>query len=361
MLGKRSDYLLQFTVPEGLLFSDLLFMHSYGKFGIAEIYHDGILREYIHKHAIEKAYPIGLELYSSTQKTEQFFSSLQKTFDQIFDDYEKILQIPVSLEMLHSFADLSQEIINGYTRLDPLFTEKLFHTSKKNVVLTKNLLLINKRKNLFREKISALFFEKDNYLQRLVELFAKHFSLSAEDVRWYTLNDLENLFNNTTLSQDDISARKLAFIQIGSEHGIESFFGEKALTMIREFDTIAKPKTNSITGIVASKSSKPVVRGIVRIINANYKNPESVVEKMQLMNKGDVLVAQTTSPNRMVACMKAGAIITDIGGILSHAAIISREFDIPCIVGTEIASKVLHDGDTVEVDAMKGTVAVISN
>lgn len=78
------------------------------------------------------------------------------------------------------------------------------------------------------------------------------------------------------------------------------------------------------------------------------------------MKRGEILVAQTTSPNRMPACMKAGAIITDVGGVLSHAAIISREFDIPCIVGTEIASKILRDGDIVEVNTDQGSVRILN-
>ena len=53
------------------------------------------------------------------------------------------------------------------------------------------------------------------------------------------------------------------------------------------------------------------------------------------------------------------AIITDAGGITSHAAIVSRELKTPCIIGTKIATKVLKDGDLVEVDANKGIVKKI--
>ena len=55
----------------------------------------------------------------------------------------------------------------------------------------------------------------------------------------------------------------------------------------------------------------------------------------------------------------AGAIVTNQGGITSHAAIVSRELNIPCIIGTKIATKVLRDGDLVEVDANKGVVKII--
>jgi len=53
---------------------------------------------------------------------------------------------------------------------------------------------------------------------------------------------------------------------------------------------------------------------------------------------------------------KAAAIVTDIGGITTHAAIISRELGIPCIIRTQIATKLLKDGDYIEVDAEKGIV-----
>jgi pyruvate,water dikinase len=56
------------------------------------------------------------------------------------------------------------------------------------------------------------------------------------------------------------------------------------------------------------------------------------------------------------AMRKAAAIVTDLGGITCHAAIVSREMKVPCVVGTKIATKVFKDGDLVEVDAIKGTV-----
>jgi len=59
------------------------------------------------------------------------------------------------------------------------------------------------------------------------------------------------------------------------------------------------------------------------------------------------------------AIKQAAAIITDMGGITCHAAIISRELGIPCVIGTKHATKVLRDGDMVEVDATHGKVRVI--
>lgn len=75
--------------------------------------------------------------------------------------------------------------------------------------------------------------------------------------------------------------------------------------------------------------------------------------------KGDILVTSMTRPEFVHIMKQAGAVITDEGGITCHAAIISRELHIPCITGTKIATRVLKDGDMVEVDAGKGIVKKI--
>lgn len=73
----------------------------------------------------------------------------------------------------------------------------------------------------------------------------------------------------------------------------------------------------------------------------------------------DILVAPMTRPEYFPLIKKAKAIITDEGGITSHAAIVARELKKPCIVGTQIATQKLVDGNLVEVDATKGIVKIL--
>lgn len=80
------------------------------------------------------------------------------------------------------------------------------------------------------------------------------------------------------------------------------------------------------------------------------------VNDIAKVKKGDVLVANATTPMHVPAMEKAVAIIADEGGLLSHAAIVSREMGIPCVVGVKIATKVLRDGNLVEVDATAGII-----
>lgn len=94
------------------------------------------------------------------------------------------------------------------------------------------------------------------------------------------------------------------------------------------------------------------IKGRVRVIN-NFRADSGKFKK------GEILVAGMTRPEYVPLMKKSIAIITDEGGITCHAAIVARELKKPCVIATKIATKVLRDGDLVEVDADKGIVRII--
>jgi pyruvate,water dikinase len=77
-------------------------------------------------------------------------------------------------------------------------------------------------------------------------------------------------------------------------------------------------------------------------------------------DEGDILVTGMTRPDYIPYIKKSAGFITDAGGILSHAAITARELKKPCIIGTETGTKILKNGDMVEIDGEHGTVTVIT-
>ncbi|MEK6926589.1 MAG: phosphoenolpyruvate synthase, partial [Nanoarchaeota archaeon] len=80
------------------------------------------------------------------------------------------------------------------------------------------------------------------------------------------------------------------------------------------------------------------------------------MEDLQKIVKGDVMVTKMTNPDMVVSMQKSAAIVTDEGGLTSHAAIVSREMGIPAVVGTEKATSKLEDGDVVTVDGYTGKI-----
>ena len=107
--------------------------------------------------------------------------------------------------------------------------------------------------------------------------------------------------------------------------------------------------SSEIKGVIAQKG---FVKGIARIVYT-----EKDLKKISSSN--DILVSPMTRPEFVPAMKIAGAVVTDEGGVVCHAAIVAREMKKPCIIGTKIATKVLKDGDLVEVDADNGVVRIM--
>lgn len=114
-------------------------------------------------------------------------------------------------------------------------------------------------------------------------------------------------------------------------------------------------------GLSASDEKQSEIKGQVAM-KGFARGPACIIlntKELGKLRKGDVLVTPMTKPDFISEMKKAAAIVTDEGGITSHASIVARELRIPCIIGTRIATKVLKDGDLVEVDANKGVVRKI--
>lgn len=109
-------------------------------------------------------------------------------------------------------------------------------------------------------------------------------------------------------------------------------------------------RVSSVKGIVAFVGK---VRGVVRLVPDPHK--------VKVFNQGDILVTGATRPEFLPIMHKAAAFVTDAGGILSHAAITAREMKKPCVISTQVATKVFKDGDVVEVDANRGIVKKLSH
>ncbi len=106
-----------------------------------------------------------------------------------------------------------------------------------------------------------------------------------------------------------------------------------------------RAEDESIRGVSLSPAGQ---RGVVRIVNSPAD--------MAKMQKSDVLVSITTNPDVVPTMKKAAAIVTEQDGVTGHAAIVSRELGVPCVIRTKVAMRVLREGERVEVDATNGIV-----
>lgn len=184
------------------------------------------------------------------------------------------------------------------------------------------------------------------------KFLAKKLGISLAEVLHYSADEWLLAFQKEQKLPTNLLTRRKKLCVMYSKTGFYTFFyGSKAKTLANHFEKskILPPTSTytSLQGIVVSKNDKPIT-GKVRILKS--------ARNIGQMKKGEILVTSMTSPDYIHAMRIAKAIITDVGGLMSHAAVVSRELGIPCIVNTKIATKVLKDGDMVEVDATKGIV-----
>jgi pyruvate,water dikinase len=115
-----------------------------------------------------------------------------------------------------------------------------------------------------------------------------------------------------------------------------------------EAPTSAGPDTRDVALVRGLGASPGLAVGRVRVIRSSLEG--------KALQAGEVLVASMTSPDWVPVLRRAGALVTDGGGMTCHAAIVSRELGVPCVVGTRQATEVLRDGELVTVDGAKGIV-----
>jgi len=181
----------------------------------------------------------------------------------------------------------------------------------------------------------------------LLEAIAKKLQVSEPQLRSFNPQEIAfALETGTIVGPRQAMDRKQRFVIRILNDQYEQFEGNAVEEVLRQ--ELPPESCLEQTLIKGSCAYPGVVKGFVKIIS----HPKQIGE----VEPGAVLVCKMTDPDFIVAMSKAGAIVTEEGGITCHAAIVSREMKIPCLIGTKIATKVLNDGDYVEVDAGKGVV-----
>ena len=182
-----------------------------------------------------------------------------------------------------------------------------------------------------KQKEPCISDEEICNLGTLAKLIEDHYK-KAMDIEWAIDKDL--LFPNNMFI---VQARPET---VWSDKGMKKISQEEEKNSIEDLKVILKGQAAGKRGYGA---------GVAKVV----LNPDDASE---LMKKGDVLVTAMTNPDFVPFMKMASAIVTDKGGVTSHAAIVSRELAIPCVVGTETATKELKTGKTYTVDSRNGII-----
>jgi len=302
------------------------------------------------------------------EKTKEIEEKLNKTAKNI----PKIgLSKKELLELFKKFFEQYADLVGFYRFCRPEFYEKVIEELKDKLPEPQeenlSLLLSNKFDKLKvdskmqqiaiglkqvgkrRFAMHNTWVNTYNEAKKLFEEIGKRIGLSSIEVQSCTSKEIiESLTSGKSPDKKQIQDR------------INNF----KLTYKKEFFELTIPGDKieaeeiPVTELKGRSACHGKVKGRVTLLAESLAGTQK--QAMQKMPKGNILVTVMTAPDMTLAINKAAAIVTDEGGLLCHAAVVSREFKIPCIVGTGNATKVLKNGDLVEVDATNGVVKKLS-
>lgn len=210
----------------------------------------------------------------------------------------------------------------------------------------KRLAVLAQRFTFWKNERLDLFALADSRVRRLYRAAAEALSLKPDELFAMTKAEITGSLESgkVVVSNGDIRQRQKAYCLILAEGRIG--FCQPSVSSAKSIDDVVQ----ELTGVSASGG---VARGKVRLIKS--------LKDAKDLKKGEIIVTAMTRPEMGAALDRAAAFVTDEGGMLCHAAIISREMKKPCVIATGNATKMLTNGQMVEVDGTKGVVKILGD
>lgn len=199
-----------------------------------------------------------------------------------------------------------------------------------------------------RDKASTLYPKLEQGVRQAAEMLGKQKKIDGTLLTALTVTEMEQFLKTDTIpvATETLSGRAQGYFYLL----VSGKKKELIITNQQHLGAIRKQlfgTTRNVTVVHGQIGYPGRGRGIVyNLQHTRVKHPP----------KNFILVASATHPSILPLVKKAAAIVTNEGGVLSHAAIVARELKKPCVIGTKIATDVFRDGERVEVDAEKGLV-----
>jgi rifampicin phosphotransferase len=191
--------------------------------------------------------------------------------------------------------------------------------------------------------------QRPTYLA-LCDGVAAHLGVSPEDVGFLLIGEVEQVVMSGALADAAATiARRRAQWDEAHHHVLpDVWVGEPTTEQLGVI-----PDVSELSGLAVSPGDgKPVV-GTARIV------PDVQAAMEREIEVGDILIAPFTDAPWTPLFIPAGAVVVETGGVLSHAATVAREFGIPCVVMVKDATRIIRDGDTVEVNGVSGAIKIL--
>ena len=312
------QYFLNKKLPKQFYEDYELFMKKYGFRGEGEL-------DIKNERYSENPRPLINQIYLSLLMNDEN-NNPQKDFD---DTNAKRPEIFNKLKKMLKNEDISYEFEQAYN-----FTVNFFYYRESPkyyliFIISKIKEIILKRSNILLEKNLI------NDINDIFKLDIKSLSDILQNVEKYTKEKILNQIKKDNELNEIFNSWKRCPLLFDSRGKIF---------------TPEKKKSNKKNELIVDTVSFGKVRGKAKVLN-------SVNEKQ--FNAGEILITKATDPGWTPLIINSGGIVLEVGGMLQHGALVSREFNKPCVVGIENVTKIIKDGEEVEVDAVEGIVRLL--
>jgi phosphoenolpyruvate synthase/pyruvate phosphate dikinase len=323
---------------------------------VVSVFRDNLWTSFLPKTILKETLQEGVELFGSKELFEEYTNEFSNYKKDSGDFFQKVTsKNNISKTELTVFFQLISKLWHYYKKTEFFYVDDAYKVSKRNGIISKNLKHLEEIKNSGREYLNKLIFGSSSYLSQAVEILGKRFKISKDDLFYYSKEEIIGLYDRKIVENSILNGRRKSYVFLIRDSKLITFQGEKSEEYIQNF--LIEHKANE--GIRGTTANPGKITGRAKVIFYGADTFDKVSHMIADMKDGDILVTETTSPEIMLACKKASAILTNQGGLLSHAAIVSRELNIPCIVGLEDITHVVNDGDLLEVDADNGSVKIL--
>ena len=198
------------------------------------------------------------------------------------------------------------------------------------------IFIIGKMRELILKRANILIEQKlINDINDIFKLDLYSLNDILQNIKKYTKEDISNKIIKDNKLSDIFNSWKRFPLLFDSRGRI--FFQEKKVSN----------KKNELIGDTVSFGK---IRGKAKVLNSVDEKP---------FNPGEILITKATDPGWTPLIINCGGIVLEVGGMLQHGALVSREFNKPCVVGIENVTKIIKDGEEVEVDAIEGVVRLL--
>lgn len=294
----------------------------------------------------------------SEKKIEKYIMDFAATFVNIYDisRAQKILKDKFQKEQKNIF-DIEKEI-NGAVERRKLIRQKqkaIYAKCQNNQDLIDYSAMLQKF-GPYRFKLKFCWAGLElNILDFFIELCGR-MKVSMEDFfDLYLIDDVYKFFETgKALSRQEMSNRSKCILIRVKNKKYDILSGKDALAVVGLVEKSGQERHQELKGTITFSG---YAKGRARVVHSTDLDKLSGINK--IFKKGEILVSEGTQPAMVVLMKKAGAILAEVGGLTSHAAIVSREFRKPCIVGIRNLLSSVKDGDLVEVDAENGVVKIL--